>query len=73
MTANVGTVHRVLRLIIGFALVAWAAGFLPQIGGVPSPWILVVGIIGAVIALTGVVGSCPAYGLLGVSTCGKRA
>jgi Protein of unknown function (DUF2892) len=72
MTVNVGIVDRVLRIIIGLALVAWAAG-LPQIGVVPSPWSWVVGIVGAVLALTGVVGSCPAYALLGVSTFGKRA
>ncbi len=73
MTVNVGAVDRVLRLIIGLVLVTWAVGVLPQIGVVPSPWSWVVGIIGAVLALTGVVGSCPAYALLGVSTCGKRA
>ena len=73
MTVNVGTVDRVLRLIIGLALVAWAAGILPQIGAEPSPWNWILGIVGAVLALTALVGSCPGYALFGISTCGKRA
>ena len=73
MTVNVGTVDRVLRLIIGLALVAWAGGILPQIGAVPPPWGWIAGIVGAVLALTALVGTCPAYALLGISTCGKSA
>jgi len=73
MTVNVGTVDRMLRLIIGLALIAWAAGILPQIGVVPSPLSWIIGIIGAVLALTALVGNCPAHALLGINTCGKRA
>ena len=73
MTVNVGTVDRVLRLIIGIALIVWAFGILPQIGAVPSPWSWIVGIVGAVLALTALIGSCPAYTMLGLSTCSKRA
>ena len=46
MTVNVGTVDRLLRLIIGLALVTWAGGFLPQLAVVPPPWGWIVGIVG---------------------------
>lgn len=67
MTTNVGTIDRILRIIVGAALIAWALGFLPGIA--PSPW----GWIGVVPLLTAVVGYCPAYSILGMSTCSKRA
>ena len=73
MTVNVGTVDRLLRLIIGLAPVTWAGGFLPQLAVVPPPWGWIVGIVGVVLTLTAVLGSCPAYAMLGISTCGKRA
>ena len=50
-----------------YPLIAWALGFLPGIA--PSPW----GWIGVVPLLTAVVGYCPAYSILGMSTCSKRA
>ncbi len=67
MSINVGMIDRVLRVIAGAVLVALALGQLP---GVPaSPW----GWIGVVPLATGLFGICPAYSLLGVNTCGKRA
>ena len=73
MTGNVGTVDRVLRLVIGLALVAWAVGLFAQIGAVPSPWSWVVGIIGAELALSALFGWSPVYSLLRVNTDSKRA
>jgi hypothetical protein len=67
MSTNVGTIDRFLRIIVGAALIAWALGFLP--GVAPSVW----GWIGVVPLLTAVVGYCPAYSIIGVSTCSKRA
>lgn len=67
MTTNVGTIDRVLRLIAGAALIAWALGLLPGVGA--SPW----GWIGIVPIATALIGFCPAYPLLGINTCGKRA
>lgn len=67
MSTNVGTIDRILRIIVGLALIALALGMIP---GVPaSVW----GWIGVVPLLTAVVGSCPAYSILGVNTCGRRA
>jgi hypothetical protein len=67
MSTNMGTIDRLLRIIAGAALIAWALGFLP--GVAPSIW----GWIGVVPLLTAVVGYCPAYSIIGVSTCSKRA
>ncbi|MCB1514833.1 MAG: DUF2892 domain-containing protein [Hyphomicrobiaceae bacterium] len=67
MTTNVGSIDRVLRIVVGLALIAWALGFLP--GVAPSMW----GWIGVVPLLTAVLGTCPAYSILGVSTCAKRS
>ncbi len=67
MTANAGMIDRVLRIVVGLALIALALGYIP---GYPA---MVWGWIGAVPLLTGVLGYCPAYSILGVNTCSKRA
>jgi Protein of unknown function (DUF2892) len=63
MSVNVGTIDRVLRIVIGLALIAFAIplGF-PQTGWNWLGWIGVMPII------TAVVGNCPAYSVLGFST-----
>ncbi|MCX7324532.1 MAG: DUF2892 domain-containing protein [Hyphomicrobiales bacterium] len=67
MTTNVGTIDRVFRIIIGVALIAFALGsIMPATGW---NWI---GWIGIVPILTAVFGTCPAYTLLGLSTCPTR-
>lgn len=65
MTANVGGIDRVLRIVVGLALIALALGLIP--GVAPSVW----GWIGVVPLLTAFVGFCPAYTLLGMNTCSK--
>jgi len=67
MTTNIGTVDRVLRIIVGAGLIAWALGLLPGVAA--SPW----GWIGIVPLATALIGNCPAYSILGVSTCAKKA
>jgi hypothetical protein len=59
---NVGTVDRALRVIVGAALLL-AFFMLPEAG---YRWFLLIGIVPLV---TGLVGSCPAYTILGMSTC----
>ncbi len=56
---NEGTVDRVLRVVIGAALIAWTLFF----GGPVWAW------IGIVPLLTGAIGSCPLYSLIGINTC----
>lgn len=58
MNSNVGGIDRVLRIVVGVALVAWAL-----LGGPAWAW------IGVVPLATGLIGWCPAYLPLGMSTC----
>ena len=61
MKANVGSVDRVLRVLVGiglFALVFVLEG--------DARWL---GLIGILPLATGLFGFCPAYALLGLSTC----
>jgi Na+/proline symporter len=64
MNKNVGTIDRVARVILGLALLAFALGFIGK--GSPYAWL---GWIGIVPILTAVFSFCPAYTLLGMSTC----
>ena len=59
MIQNVGGLDRVLRIVVGLVLIGLAAT--DNIGA----W----GYIGVVPLLTGIFRFCPAYPLLGVSTC----
>lgn len=67
MPTNVGTIDRVLRIIVGAVLIALALGYLPGVAA--SPW----GWIGVVPLLTGLFVNCPVYSILGLNTCGRRA
>lgn len=68
MIVNVGWLDRLVRILFGAVLVAWALGYL---GPVPSwGW---AGWIGVVPILTGVFGVCPLYSALGISTCKSMA
>ena len=59
MTRNEGTIDRTLRVLVGLVLLALV------FVGPQTPW----GWIGIVPLLTGLVGICPAYSLLGIRTC----
>ena len=59
MKANVGTIDRVLRIVVGVALIALAAT------GKVGPW----GYLGVIPLATGLFRFCPAYTLLGIRTC----
>lgn len=62
MTKNVGGIDRVLRITIGLALVAAAAT------GTVGLW----GYLGVLPLLTGLVGWCPPYSMLGFNTCSLK-
>lgn len=66
MLPNVGTADRMVRIIVGLALIGWALGYVPGVAA--SPW----GWIGLIPLGTAVFGWCPAYSLVGIDTCGKR-
>ncbi|WP_111734241.1 YgaP family membrane protein [Roseovarius amoyensis] len=58
MTKNVGSIDRILRIVIGALLII---GALMGYG-----WWMWIGVVPLV---TGLMGSCPLYSLFGMSTC----
>ncbi len=61
MKTNVGGADKILRIVAGIALLAWAV-----FGGPVWAW------IGVVPLATGLTGFCPVYPLLGMSSCPIR-
>jgi hypothetical protein len=61
MKLNVGGIDRILRIVVGLALVGWAA-----MGGPVWAW------IGVVPLATGAIGWCPPYAMFGFSTCAVK-
>ncbi|MFZ7092217.1 MULTISPECIES: YgaP family membrane protein [Roseobacteraceae] len=59
MSKNEGTLDRILRVIVGLGLLAMV------FVGPQTAW----GWIGLVPLLTGLVGYCPLYAVLGIKTC----
>ena len=64
MYKNVGSIDRIIRVVIGLVLIAYAIPL-----GFPSTGWNWVGWIGVVPIITALVGTCPAYSILGMSTC----
>jgi len=60
---NVGTVDRGLRIIVGLAILGAAVGLYGVSNTTPWGW------IGIIPLLSGLMGWCPAYRLLGIKTC----
>ena len=58
MKLNVGKVDRIIRVIIGLAILS------QTVVGFGSLW----GLIGLVLIITAAFGTCPAYTLLGLNT-----
>lgn len=58
MQKNVGNIDKWLRILLGVALVAWAAT-----GGPVWAW------LGVIPLATGLFNFCPLYRLIGVNTC----
>ncbi len=59
MAKNVGSLDRILRIVVGLGLLSLV------FVGPQTPW----GWLGVIPLLTGFVSFCPAYRLLGISTC----
>lgn len=59
MSRNEGTLDRALRIVVGLALIALT------LNGTIGVW----GWIGVVPVLTGAIGWCPLYTVLGIKTC----
>ena len=59
MTVNEGTFDRAARIVVGLAVLSLT------VVGPRSMW----GLVGLVPILTGLLGVCPAYSILGIRTC----
>lgn len=70
---NVGSLDRMVRLIIGLALIVipFVPAFAARFVGI-GPWVWVMPVAGAILVLTAVSRFCPAYYLFGVRTCATR-
>jgi len=62
MQANVGNIDRIIRIIVGLALIG------ATLAGAIGVW----GWIGLVPLLTGIFSRCPAYKLFGLNSCGLK-
>lgn len=63
MTQNIGGIDRILRIIVGLAAISLV------FVGPQTPW----GWLGIIPLATALIGWCPPYALLGLSTRGKSA
>lgn len=63
MKTNIHSLERAIRIILGIVLISMA------FVGPKNLWFL----LGAIPLLTGIIGWCPPYQLLGISTCGKKS
>lgn len=59
MTRNEGTLDRAARIVLGLVLLSLT------VIGPKTMW----GLVGLIPLLTGLVGSCPLYTILGLNTC----
>ncbi len=62
MSRNEGSIDRALRVIVGLVLLALV------FVGPKTPW----GWVGVVPLVTGLIGMCPLYSILGINTCPRR-
>jgi hypothetical protein len=63
MQKNIHPIERVIRVVVGLVLTSMA--FI----GPANPWFL----IGIVPVLTGLIGWCPPYQILGINTCKTKS
>lgn len=64
LTRNVGSTDKMIRLVLGAALILWAvlgAGFTTTMG-------VIAAVVGAVLVVTGLVNFCPLFKVLGISS-----
>ncbi len=63
MTKNIHNVERIVRVVVGLGLTSMA--FI----GPANPWFF----LGLIPVATGLLGWCPPYAMLGISTCPRKA
>ena len=62
MTCNIGSTDRVLRIVLGIALIGCGI----YVAGTTG---IILGVVGLIPLATGLVGNCPAYSLFKINTC----
>lgn len=67
MKPNEGTPERLVRVVLGLVALALAFTMLDVLSGSVAG--VIAAALGAVLVVTGAIGFCPAYRLVGVSTC----
>jgi hypothetical protein len=63
MKKNIGQIDRIIRVAL-----AVLVGILYFTGVISGTWAIILGILAVVLLVTGLVGTCPLYMLLGTST-----
>jgi hypothetical protein len=63
LATNESTIDRIIRIVAGIGL-----GGVALAGAVTAPLLYVVWLVAAVLVVTGIVGFCPLYAMLRVST-----
>lgn len=64
MTCNVGGIERPIRIVVGVALLAVGA-----FAGLSPAGAAVAFVVGTIALVTGAVGFCPAWKILGINSC----
>ena len=67
LPVNVGSIDRVVRVVLGIGLLGLAIS-----GAVAAPLLAVVWLVATIALVTGAIGFCPLYFVLGISTAGNR-
>lgn len=67
MKKNVGTIDAIVRFIIAVGI-----GVLIYKEILTGAWAIILGIAAAALLITGLIGWCGIYALLGIRTCAKR-
>lgn len=65
LAKNVGSIDRILRIVVGAALLL---GFALNMGGTYS-WLYLIGIVPLA---TGLMSTCPLYSIIGVNSCATK-
>ena len=68
MKKNMGGIDRLVRAVIGIALIYYAMSNLPG----SDVWMVPAGMVGFIVLLTAIFGFCPVYKLFGMNSCKAR-
>ena len=65
ISVNENNIDRIVRFVAALVLIVWA------IFGLATPWNLIAYLVGAILGVTSVIGFCPLYKIIGMSTAKK--